>query len=370
MDFKKTLSPTHRDRIMDIDRGATPERAEFEASIDLSDEEQIMDEDEWTDLNFGTSTNCANTSEDSLSDLEADLQTGLERPLTADETRKLAREFRARQGLKARVQDVRYTDQEYEDSSDCELPVAVPKVNRVRRRGKRVSSSDEGSTDDTDSYSDTDTEDEEIREIERRDNNPFNNLSIPKIVVEPNSPVIGRRGPHPQYVAQTVPLGGPTPPGTGLYKPLMSSLSKYQYKTPDYTLNNTKQAPAPYYRTTDGAVSNNLKKNWVSGPTNPNQAQKKVNQSEIDTRLKSLMDRLSNQQSLLKPADKPSVQMQHYLDKTSQSNPRYNFAQTFLSMEFSSKLRITPARARVRYHPYKIPKRDFSFQSLRRKFET
>ena len=31
-----------------------------------------MDEDEWTDLNFGNSTNCANTSEDSISDLESD----------------------------------------------------------------------------------------------------------------------------------------------------------------------------------------------------------------------------------------------------------------------------------------------------------
>ena len=36
---------------------------------DLSD--QIMDEDEWTDLNFGTSTNL-DTSDDSLSDLDTD----------------------------------------------------------------------------------------------------------------------------------------------------------------------------------------------------------------------------------------------------------------------------------------------------------
>ena len=54
--------------------GGTPERAEFEASIDLSateDDRQIMDEDEWTDLNFGTSTNL-DTSDDSLSDLDTD----------------------------------------------------------------------------------------------------------------------------------------------------------------------------------------------------------------------------------------------------------------------------------------------------------
>jgi hypothetical protein len=69
--------------------GTTPERAEYEASVDLSAEEgmgggggggaggsahlNIIDEDEWTDLNFGNnSTNCANTSDDSISDLDSD----------------------------------------------------------------------------------------------------------------------------------------------------------------------------------------------------------------------------------------------------------------------------------------------------------
>ena len=67
--------------------------------------EQI-DEDEWTDRNFGTSTaNDMNTSEDSVSDLESDDDNDdghdpgdddLERPLTADETRRLQREWRVR----------------------------------------------------------------------------------------------------------------------------------------------------------------------------------------------------------------------------------------------------------------------------------
>ena len=44
-----------------------------------------------------------------------------------------------------------------------------------------TASSEEGSTDDTESISDSsDSADEEIREIERRDNNPFNTMSIPK----------------------------------------------------------------------------------------------------------------------------------------------------------------------------------------------
>ncbi|XP_023321796.1 uncharacterized protein LOC111696427 [Eurytemora carolleeae] len=159
-------------------------------------------------------------------------QNGLERPLTANESRELAREWRARQGVTG-VEEVNYTDQEYEDSSDCEgLPVEVPKVNRYRRRGPRrvTASSEEGSTDDTESLSDSsDSADEEIREIERRDNNPFNTMSIPKIIVEPNSPLVNRKDPPSKYIHQAVPLTGPTPPGTALYKPSLTSLSKYQY---------------------------------------------------------------------------------------------------------------------------------------------
>merc|ERR550532_3128435 len=103
-----SLSPTNRSRLMEQDmlaRGATPERAEYEASIDLSAEESGLDqidEDEWTDRNFGNSTaNDMNTSEDSVSDLESDGEGGevgqdIERPLTADETRRLHRVWRAR----------------------------------------------------------------------------------------------------------------------------------------------------------------------------------------------------------------------------------------------------------------------------------
>jgi len=40
------------------DRGTTPERVEFENSVDFASEEELlseMDEDEWTDRNFGAS---------------------------------------------------------------------------------------------------------------------------------------------------------------------------------------------------------------------------------------------------------------------------------------------------------------------------
>jgi hypothetical protein len=90
-----------------LDRGATPERMTYEATIDLSEESGLeqIDEDEWTDRNFGNSTaNDVNTSDDSLSDLESDDDGGIKAkvassaggPLTVGETRRLAREWRAR----------------------------------------------------------------------------------------------------------------------------------------------------------------------------------------------------------------------------------------------------------------------------------
>lgn len=53
------------------DRGTTPERVEFENSVDFASEEELlseMDEDEWTDRNFGAS-NADNNTSDEASDL-------------------------------------------------------------------------------------------------------------------------------------------------------------------------------------------------------------------------------------------------------------------------------------------------------------
>ena len=93
---------------MHLDRGATPERMTYEATLDMSEESGLeqIDEDEWTDRNFGNSTaNDVNTSDDSISDLESDedearikaeVANASGGPLTVGETRRLAREWRAR----------------------------------------------------------------------------------------------------------------------------------------------------------------------------------------------------------------------------------------------------------------------------------
>ena len=117
--------------------------------------------------------------------------------------------------------------------------------------------------------------------------NPF---TVPQIVVQPNSPVPGgpAGAPDPSHVAQSVPLG-PAAYGTALYQPSLSSMTKYQYKTPALP---TTPANNTQYRTLSGVLSNNLKKNWVTPSAAPaSQSQRKIDQAEIDARLKSLMDR-------------------------------------------------------------------------------
>lgn len=54
-----------------LDRGQTPERIEFENLAEISDPEEAhsqMDEDEWTDRNFGASTAEMGSSDD-ISDM-------------------------------------------------------------------------------------------------------------------------------------------------------------------------------------------------------------------------------------------------------------------------------------------------------------
>ena len=200
---------------------------------------------------------------------------------------------------------------------------------RQRRRSSDASTSSDYTTSSVDSSSD----ESELRALDEKFNkeNPF---TVPEIRVQPNSPLptshgadtgskaIAKTQPDSKYVSQQVPLG-PAAYGTGLYQPSLSSMTKYQYKTPALS-SQQPQAPATQYRTLSGVMSNNLKKNWATGATAPasTQGQKKVDQAEIDARLKSLMDRLSNQQSMLKPAEKPSAQMQHYMSTSSSSGLR------------------------------------------------
>ena len=172
--------------------------------------------------------------------------------------------------------------------------------------------------------------------------NPFHKqLEVPDIVVEPGSPAMPprhKRGTvldqmlleRPAAPAQKMMLVTSNDGGGGMSS--MTYDSRLQYKTPNVTdrvrTEQTKDQSLVQDFSTRRAL--NLKKNWVSeadpankaGNSNPSSQQKKNSEAalaEIDNRLKSLMDRLSNQQKLLKPAEKPSSEMQHFLSSTSSS---------------------------------------------------
>ena len=111
--------------------------------------------------------------------------------------------------------------------------------------------------------------------------------------------------------------------------PSILTTNRFQYKTPNYAddlAKKEKTSTSNYVgRSTQRAF--NLKKHWAAGPeTTVNNSKtnvyektnekKSVEKSEIDNRLKSLMDRLSNQQKLLKPAEKPSTEMEHFMKRS------------------------------------------------------
>ena len=204
-----------------------------------------------------------------------------------------------------------------------------------------TSSSDD--SDDSDSESSFDSElnvSESLTECEFTDSegrpNPFHKqMEVPSIVVgSPNN-------------FDSVP-----PPGQRIYPnsasddeveykrfPSPSYKARYQYKTPNVSdrLKKTeesvvKAAKLSQARSTQRAL--NLKKNWVSYEAQNNgfgsrkvesqTAKDPVKNGQTDDRLQSLMDRLSSQQSLLKPAAKPSSQMEHFLKKTTSVNSSMN----------------------------------------------
>ncbi|CAG0890093.1 unnamed protein product [Darwinula stevensoni] len=128
----------------EMQRVLTPERIEFENSLELVSEEEVlseMDEDEWTDHNFGP----AMATEDEASDLSSDsdsddeYEESLEEPmplaLDADETRKLAERWKRRhtnEGLNEEDASMS-TEEEGEESSyeECE----DPREERIRHVG-------------------------------------------------------------------------------------------------------------------------------------------------------------------------------------------------------------------------------------------
>jgi hypothetical protein len=240
-------------------------------------------------------------------------------------------------------------------------PKLIPK-NWLQESSTEVDSDDDTtSTDDEDSSSEESSSDGESdfssgtnTECEFTDSegkpNPFHKeLEVPKIVIEPGSPVgprqrnsrpeTHRQYPAPRYVEQKVALESKE-----AAQPSLSSLtfaSRLQYKTPNLSgrLQTEEVKQAGYVtRSTQRALS--LKKNWVSDAPAAVTTGKKSDASELDNRLKNLMERLSSQQSLLKPAEKPSSQMEHMLKNL--PSARIGLSQSSNSLRDPSRFKSPP----------------------------
>ncbi|XP_071572314.1 uncharacterized protein Mical isoform X1 [Temnothorax nylanderi] len=110
-----------------LDRGQTPERIEFENLAEISDPEEAhsqMDEDEWTDRNFGASTAEMGSSDDisDMSDSDEDnevFEEAIDQPLTTEGTLELAKNWTLRYSHPhATIGQSDTGSNEYEDSSD------------------------------------------------------------------------------------------------------------------------------------------------------------------------------------------------------------------------------------------------------------
>ena len=265
--------------------------------------------------------------------------------------------------------DADYEDSEYEsDSSDSELDegcsnikLSVPLHPMQQRRkpsktcphkghqkNQPVSSTEQDSEDDSEdsdssSAGDSETESELEENVASIDDfsgsetntecdftdsegrpNPFHKeLEVPSILIEPGSPEVPGMRRYPEDIIEA--NSSKTTSGVSSDN-LNFSANRFQYKTPNLADDLAKKeksavANSQYIgRSTQRAF--NLKKHWVSdanahGAGAQNKSNDTEKKTELDNRFKSLMDRLSNQQKLLKPADKPSTQMEHFMKRTS-----------------------------------------------------
>lgn len=282
--------------------------------------------------------------------------------------------------------------QEENDSKALKLPPKPPKRResrqRMRRHGAALVEESDTSTevgsedlssdeDDDDDDEETDSEDFDLSsgtatECEFTDSegkpNPFHKqLEPPKIVIQPGSPLLKRLDGRTRPLLDKGKETGPKP-----YDPAsMSIAAQYQYKTPNLSdrLRSEQQKSTTVMQDYSTRRALNLKKNWVSEAQTNVATKKKVDSAEIDNRLKSLMDRLSSQQKLLKPAEKPSTEMQHFLTSTSNQVPKSMMLSTIKSPTAISHNAPNPGNSkpsaayashyRSEVEPVSVPVKDF-----------
>ncbi|XP_015434534.1 PREDICTED: protein-methionine sulfoxide oxidase Mical [Dufourea novaeangliae] len=361
-----------------LDRGQTPERIEFENLAGISDAEEPqsqMDEDEWTDRNFGASTAEMGSSDDisDMSDSDDDnevYEEAIDQPLTTEGTLELAKNWTLRYSHPHAAMGQSDTgSNEYEDSSneytndDDESTTATEDEDDIRARElrkqevwlkhpTRSSDTDTGSETEVASSDGTSEESEENSATEISTDSEFehdgaipNQHEIPKITIN-DSYVRKTRGNYvePKKVQVKSKVISSI---NGNLKQITNSDPKLQLTKTDHTANpsqtekegnsnllesnNRNRVPLMNPRkgdyllnrthSTEGIASKlslELKKKYLlGGSALGGSVMKSGSTSNVDTQLRNLSDAISQHQKLLNPAPEPSPTMQAFLQGTS-----------------------------------------------------
>jgi len=351
-----------------MDKGTTPERIEFENLSGVGEtasdhEDSEMDEDEWTDRNFGASAAEASSDEASdLSDSEDEEYAealDVDMNMTADETRRLAETWSRKHGpqrLEEREDEEsgschdsddsrqHFSYQEY-DSEDDESDTATEgeeelRARELRRLEVRLENPDPDTGSDTEVASDeytSSSESEESEEVENsateistdsefeHDGTTPTQQNIPDIVISESVHVKRGRLEEPRKVQVL------TKPN-GKIEELKKEL-EFTPLIPDKTtlnnINNNNNGLSPLINprrgdyllnrthSTEGIASKislELKKRYLLGSSGlASTVKKSGSASTLDSRFKSFVDQISEHQKLLNPAPEPSPSMQAFL---------------------------------------------------------
>ncbi|XP_031771445.1 F-actin-monooxygenase Mical isoform X2 [Apis florea] len=362
-----------------LDRGQTPERIEFENLAGISDAEEPqsqMDEDEWTDRNFGASTAEMGSSDDisDMSDSDDDnevYEEAIDQPLTTEGTLELAKNWTLRYSHPHAAMGQSDTgSNEYEDSSDeytnedDESTTATEDEDDIRARElrkqevwlknpTRSSDTDSGSETEVASDEGTSEESEENSATEISTDSEFEHdgatptqHEIPEITIN-DAYVRKTRGnyvePKKVQVKSKVisSINGNLKQDKELDAKCQSKMDhniinpSHLEKESKLNLlgfnNNTNAVPLINPRkgdyllnrthSTEGIASKlslELKKKYLLGGTAfGGSVMKSGSASNVDTQLRNFTDAISQHQKLLNPAPEPSPTMQAFLQGTS-----------------------------------------------------
>ncbi|XP_046409938.1 F-actin-monooxygenase Mical isoform X1 [Neodiprion fabricii] len=358
-----------------LDRGQTPERIEFENLAGLSDAEEAqsqMDEDEWTDRNFGASTAEMGSSDEMscISDSDDDnevYEEALDQPLTTEGTLELAKKWTLRYSHPhASGQHSDSGSNEYEDytTEDDESGTATEdeddeRARKLRKQEVWLEDRPHGSETDTGSDTEVASDDDSAEESDENSATEISTDSefehdgttptqheIPEITIN-DAFVRKTRGNYVEPITVQVrshvisPVNGNLKEnkGTGVQLEfskinankefgvganqaksyIVQSSPKIASPSPlvnprkgDYLLNRT--------HSTEGIASKlslELKKRYLLGSSAlTGSVMKSGSTSNVDTKLRSFTDIISQHQKLLNPAPEPSPTMQAFLQGT------------------------------------------------------